>query len=50
MTKLFLCRTGLPKLTYTYEVGNRKTVLENSGAIITWTYDATYQLTREQRS
>ena len=37
--------------TYTYdEVGNRKSALELSGSLSTWTYDATDQLTREQRT
>jgi RHS repeat-associated protein len=32
------------------DVGNRTSVLEASGDRVTWTYDATYQLTSEQRS
>ena len=37
--------------TYTYDyAGNRTHVLEDTGAQTTWTYDETYQLTREQRT
>jgi RHS repeat-associated protein len=39
------------RLTYTYDrVGNRKTLLELDGSRTTWTYDATYRLTNEDRS
>jgi RHS repeat-associated protein len=37
--------------TYTYDhAGNRTGVLELSGDLTTWTYDASYQLVHEQRS
>jgi len=32
------------------EVGNRLSVVEASGDTVTWSYDSTYQLTREQRT
>jgi len=36
---------------YSYDaVGNRIGVVENNGDRVTWSYDALYQLTREQRS
>jgi YD repeat-containing protein len=37
--------------TYTYDaVGNRLGVSEANGDLVTWSYDETYQLTREQRT
>ena len=37
--------------TYTYDkTGNRTQVVEDTGDRVTWTYDDTYQLTREHRS
>jgi YD repeat-containing protein len=37
--------------TYSYDsVGNRSGAAEANGDIVTWSYDETYQLTREQRS
>lgn len=37
--------------SYKYDgTGRRTRVVETSGDIVTWTYDATYQLTRERRS
>ena len=43
--------TILAALTYSYDnVGNRNGCVEQSGDRVTWSYDTTYQLTREQRS
>lgn len=37
--------------TYSYDtIGNRTGVQEANGDLVTWSYDNTYQLTREQRS
>ncbi len=44
-------RTVISVFTYTYDnAGNRTTVAESSGDRVTWSYDNSYQLTREQRS
>ena len=41
----------LDGLAYAYDhAGHRTSVLESSGDRVTWTYDATYQLTNEKRS
>jgi len=41
----------LAALTYSYDnVGNRSSCVEQNGDRVTWSYDTTYQLTREQRS
>ena len=43
--------TTLSSFSYKYDnAGNRTRVLEASGNIVSWTYDPTYQLTRELRS
>ena len=43
--------TVLAALTYSYDnVGNRNALHEQNGDRVTWSYDTTYQLTREQRS
>ena len=42
--------TMISSLTYTYDnVGNRTNVAELDGGRTTWSYDRTYQLTREHR-
>jgi len=41
----------LSRFNYSYDAaGNKVQVLEHSGDVVTWSYDATYQLTREHRS
>ena len=41
----------IKQLTYTYDdAGNRRTVTENNGDVVTWTYDNANQLTVEQRN
>jgi YD repeat-containing protein len=43
--------TYLQRFTYTYDkVANRTTCLELDGSRTTWTYDAAYRLTQENRS
>ena len=43
--------TVVSRFTYAYDnVGNRSAVAESDGSRVTWTYDDTYQLTRERRS
>jgi RHS repeat-associated protein len=43
--------TTISSFAYQYDpAGNRTRVIENSGAVVTWTYDNLYQLTQEQRS
>lgn len=40
----------ISSFAYTYDnVGNRRTVTEDNGDVVTWTYDNANQLTREQR-
>jgi len=44
-------RSVISIFSYTYDaLGNRTGVGEGNGDIVTWSYDPTYQLTREQRS
>jgi len=44
-------RSAISVFTYSYDaIGNRTGVQEASGDLVTWSYDETYQLTREQRS
>ena len=36
---------------YTYDfVGNKLQIVESGGAVVTWAYDKTYQLTSEYRT
>jgi len=42
--------TTISSFEYSYDgVGNRMGVVEANGDRVTWTYDSTYQLTRERR-
>ena len=44
-------RSVLSIFTYSYDgMGNRLAVAEANGDLATWSYDETYQLTRERRS
>jgi len=44
-------RSVISVFTYSYDsIGNRTGVQEANGDLVTWSYDETYQLTREQRS
>ena len=43
--------TMISSFDYSHDdVGNRTGVVESNGDRVTWSYDNTYQLTREQRS
>jgi hypothetical protein len=51
LTNLTSAGVTLSSFDFTYSsVGNRTQVVEVAGAVVTWIYDPTYQLTNEQRS